>query len=593
VRKGGIWYIVASTDAWRPSPPIPIGPIAAPKENDPIKAFVAELRRRRVFRVVVLYAIAGWIVIEVASTVLPGLNLPAWTITLVIVLVALGFIVAIMLAWAFDIGPGGIERTAPDLVKVSPHPERSSTTASHNPSRSVAELQPFENVPDPTDSPRTAKAGAQEAEDSRRSIAVLPFLNMSGDAENEYFSDGIAEEILNLLVKLPQIRVASRTSSFVFKGEKVDMSRVAEKLGVGTVLEGSVRRAGDRVRITAQLIEVATDSHLWSETYDRELKDVFAIQDDIARSIVAALEVTLTPRDRRALQYVATQDTKAYDYYLRGRRYFYEFTRRQFHNAIRMFKKAIEQDPNFALAYAGMADAYSLLYQWADSSEENIRRANEASIKAITLDPDSAEANAARGTALAIAGKHEEAERAFENAILLNPAQFEPYYFYGRDCLAQGKFEKAARLFSEACRLNPDDYQAPSFLAMAYAQLGREKERVEASQRFLECAEKYVDLHPDDGRALAFGAYALAEMGQVDRAQDWASRALEAGKDEPAITYNLGCLHCLLGETEVALDYLERSVEHGYGHRMWFENDADLAPLREHPRFKALIEKLG
>lgn len=528
---------------------------------------------------IVLYAIAGWVVIEVASTVLPGLHLPDWTITLVIVLVALGFIVAIMLAWAFDIGPEGIERTESGAQPAASEPKLAP------PSPQAAEPKAAEAI---TRNPET-----QDDSDTRRSIAVLPFLNMSGDAENEYFSDGIAEEILNLLVKLPQLRVASRTSSFVFKGEKVDMRRVSEKLGVGTVLEGSVRRAGDRVRITAQLIEVSTDSHLWSESYDRELKDVFAIQDDIARSIVAALEVTLTPRDRRALQYVATEDTKAYDYYLRGRRYFYEFTRRQFHNAIRMFKKAIEQDPNYALAYAGLADAYSLLYQWADSSEENIRKANEASIKAITLDPDSAEANSARGTALAISGKHEEAERAFENAILLNASQFEPYYFYGRDCLAQGKFEKAARLFSEACRLNPDDYQAPGFLAMAYAQLGREAEQEQANAHFLESIEKYIDLHPDDGRALAFGAYALAEAGEVDRARDWAARAVEAGKDEPAIIYNLGCLHCFLGEYEEALDYLERSVEHGYGHRRWFENDADLAPLRDHPRFQNLLDRMS
>lgn len=572
-------------------------PSRLPEENDPIKNLIAELRRRRVFRVIVLYAIAGWIVIEVAATVLPGLNLPDWTITLVIVLVALGFIVAVMLGWAFDIGPGGLERTE---VEAETGAEATGSAPEQPPVGSGTTLPDISpeasRGSEPTtasDSAATRGSASSTQTDARRSIAVLPFLNMSGDPENEYFSDGIAEEILNLLVKLPQIRVASRSSSFVFKGEKVDMARVGERLGVGTVLEGSVRRAGDRVRITAQLIEVASDSHLWSETYDRELKDVFAIQDDIARSIVAALEVTLTPRDRRALQYVATQDTKAYDYYLRGRRYFYEFTRRQFHNAIRMFKKAIEQDPNFALAYAGMADAYSLLYQWADSSEENIKKANEASIKAITLDPDSAEANAARGTALAIAGKHEEAERAFENAILLNPGQFEPYYFYGRECLAQGKFEKAARLFTEACRLDPDDYQAPGFLAMSYAELGREKEQNEANRRFLENAERYVDLHPDDGRALAFGAYALAEMGEIDRARDWAARAIEAGKDEPAIIYNIGCLHCQFGETEEALGYLERAVDHGYGHRRWLENDSDLVLLRDHPRFQALLERMS
>ena len=536
---------------------------------------------------VVLYAIAGWIVIEVASTILPGLNLPEWTITLVIVLVALGFIVAIMLAWAFDIGPRGIERTE----SLSP----SEITASISGTAPAAGEKANHAAAKPASATESRPADTETPprEESRRSIAVLPFLNMSGDPENEYFSDGIAEEILNLLVKLPQLRVASRTSSFVFKGEQADMKAVGQKLNVGTVLEGSVRRAGDRVRITAQLIEVATDSHLWSETYDRELKDVFAIQDDIARSIVAALEVTLTPKDRRALQFVATQDTKAYDYYLRGRRYFYEFTRRQFHNAIRMFKKAIEQDPNYALAYAGLADAYSLLYQWADSSNENIRRANEASIKAITLDPDSAEASFARATALAISEQHDEAERWFENAILLNPGQWESYYFYGRDCLAQGKFEKAARLFDEACRLNPDDYQSPGFLAMAYAQLGREDEKAEANRRFLEAIERYIDVRPDDGRALAFGAYALAEDGDVERARDWAERALEAGKDEPAIIYNIGCLYVLLEDHGKALEYLERSVEHGYGHRRWFENDSDLMPLRDHPRFKALLERMG
>jgi adenylate cyclase len=540
-----------------------------------------------VFRVIALYAVAGWIVIEVSSTVLPGLNLPEWAPTLVIFLVVLGFPLAVGLAWAFDLGPQGIERSSPATGSTAP--------AAFAP---PAPVEPATREAVPSLGQASPAVGAESASpaveaDTRRSIAVLPFLNMSGDAENEYFSDGIAEEILNLLVKLPQLRVASRTSSFVFRGEKAHTQDVAKKLGVSALLEGSVRRAGDRVRITAQLIEAGTDSHLWSETYDRELKDVFAIQDDIARSIVAALEVKLTPRDRRALQYVATSDTKAYDYYLRGRQYFYEFTRRQFHNAIRMFRKAIEQDPNFALAYAGMADSYSLLYQWADSSEENIVKANEASIKAITLDPDSAEANAARGTALAISGKHEEAERAFENAILLNPALFEPYYFYGRDCLSQGKFEKAARLFNEACKVNPDDYQAPGFLAMAYTELGRSKERQDATRLTVERAEKHVDLHPDDSRALTFGARALADQGQVDRAREWVRRALEADRDEPAIIYNVACMYSLLGEVDTAIELLDRAIQQGYGHRAWLEHDSDLAPLRAHPRWQELLDKLN
>jgi adenylate cyclase len=558
-----------------------------------VQKFIAELRRRRVFRVIVLYAIAGWIVIEVSGTVLPGLNLPDWTPTLILLLVLLGFILAVGLAWAFDIGPQGIERTPlGDLRPAAPTESAAAPARADAPATAAAIPVPTEAPAAAAPAPAADRSAPANATDERRSIAVLPFLNLSGDPENEYFSDGIAEEILNLLVKLPQLRVASRTSSFMFKGEKVDIPAVARKLGVNTLLEGSVRRAGDRVRITAQLIEVGTDSHLWSETYDRQLQDVFAIQDDIARCIVAALEVKLTPRDRRALQSVATTDAKAYDYYLRGRQYFYKVTRQHFHNAILMFRKAIEQDPSYALAYAGLADTYSLLYQWADSSSEYVTKANEASIKAITLDPDSAEANAARGTALAISGQHDEAERAFENAILLNPSLFEPYYFYGRDCLAQGKFEKAARLFNEACKAAPDDYQAPSFLSMAYAELGRKKEQLEATKLTLACAERHVDMHPDDGRALTFGAYALVELGQTDRAREWARRALEADKDEPAIIYNVACTFSLLGEIDQAFKLLDRAVEQGYGHRAWLEHDSDLTPLRADPRFQGLLDRL-
>lgn len=544
-------------------------------ETDPKSGpakFWSELKRRRVIRVIVIYVVASWLVISAAETLLPNLNLPEWTVTLVIALVVLAFPIVLALAWIFDIGPKGVEKTSSVIAKVEEPSAEPDVTVHKAP-------------------PVTPAMPEQDSED-RRSIAVLPFLNMSGDRENEYFSDGIAEEILNLLTKLPQLRVASRTSSFKFKGEKIDIPDAAKLLGVTTILEGSVRRAGERVRITAQLIEVDTDSHLWSETYDRELKDVFAIQDDIARSIVAALEVTLTPKDRRAIQSVATSSVQAYDYYLRGRQYFYEFTRRQFHNANRMFRKAIEQDPNYALAYAGMADVYSLLYQWADSSEENIAKADSASIKAITLDPDSAEAYAARGTALAINNRHDEAERAFENAILLNPGLYEPYYFYGRDCLSAGKFEKAARLFNEACKIRPEDYQAASFLSMAYAELGRPLEQEAATKRTLECVEKHIDLHPDDGRALTFGAYALVERGQADKAREWSERALDADRDEPAIMYNVACTYSLLGEADKAIDLLDRAIQQGYGHRAWLSHDPDLAPLRDDPRFLQLLDRL-
>ena len=532
------------------------------QEEHGLGHFWEELKRRRVIRVVVLYAIAGWVVIEVFSTVLPNLNLPDWSVTLVTVLVVLGFFIAVTLAWAFDIGPGGIHKTdaaaeaAPETADESP-PKRKSSSG-----------------------------------DSRRTIAVLPFVNMSGEEENEYFSDGVAEEILNLLTRLPQLRVSSRSSSFAYKGEQINVRKVAEDLEVSTLLEGSVRRAGDRVRITAQLIDTATDSHLWSETYDREMKDVFEIQDDIAQSIVKALEVTLTPRDRRALQYVATSDAKAYDYYLRGRKYFYAMTKRAFHHALKMYRLAIAEDPSFALAYAGIADAHSYLYQYGDSTPANAGKAQEASNRAVELDPDSAEAHASRAIALSISKRYDEAEEEFEVAIRLNPKLFEAYYFFARDCMAQGKFERAAEMFQKAATLNPSDYQAPMFQYMALKELGRMEEATAACFRAYVSAEKHLELHPDDARALYLGACALVDIGEYEKARKWAERALDTDRSEPAVLYNVACAYSLMGESDIAIDLLTQAIDNGFGYRAWLENDNTLEAIREDPRFQALLKRL-
>ncbi len=560
---------------------------------DPVAAsgFFAELKRRRVIRALVLYAVVGWIVIEVASIVLPALHLPGWTLTLVIVLVALGFPIALALAWAVDMGPGGLQRTAPLAAAPAAAPvpiELPAVGPVDVAPQAVA--APYAVEPTRSSEARPAEPRAVE---SRHTIAVLPFVNMSGDAENEYFSDGIAEEILNLLTKLPQLKVSSRTSSFVFKGKEVNIKTVARELGVGTVLEGSVRRAGDHVRITAQLIETDTDSHLWSETYDREMKDVFAIQDDIARSIADALQVALSPKERRALQNVATANATAYDFYLKGRKYFYAMSRRDFLHAISMFQRAIELDPKYAMAYAGLADAYSMLYRYADASQENARLAEQASLRAIELDPDSAEAQASLGTALFTRGQYDDAEKRFETAILINPNLFESYIFYGRACLSKGDFEKAARLFIRVAEINPADYQAPSFLAMAYRSLGRMEPARQADARSLALIEHHLQLNPDDARALCFGAFGLLDAGQPERARQWIELALQTRDNEPHYLYNAACLHARLDEPDRAIEMLERAVELGWGDRAWIENDSDLAPLRSDPRFAALLARMN
>jgi adenylate cyclase len=372
----------------------------------------------------------------------------------------------------------------------------------------------------------------------------------------------------------------------------VSIPNVARELGVNTVLEGSVRRAGDRVRITAQLIDVATDSHLWSETYDREMKDVFAIQDDIAQSITDALEMTLSPKERRAIQYVATSNPKAYDFYLRGRSYMYTMTRRDYEYAIRMFKQASDLDAKYALAYAGVADAYSHLYRYADASKENVARAMEASEKAIALDPDSAEARASRGLAMFISENYDEAEREFSRAIELNENLFEAYYYFGLAYSSQGEFEKAIAMYQKAMEVNPADYQSPIFLAQAYASLGRKHEEMKARLSSLEVIQRHLEMNPHDTRALYVGANQFCNVGELEKGQDMAERALGSDEKEPVVLYNVACFFAMKGDNERALDLLERAVHYGWGDRAWLETDSDLDALRDEPRFQALLSTI-
>src|SRR5437762_2239857 len=290
------------------------------------------------------------------------------------------------------------------------------------------------------------------------SIAVLPFANLSGDPDFEYFSEGIAEEIINALTQLPGLRVAARTSSFAFRGQGIDLAEVGAKLKVGTVLEGSVRRAGDRLRITAQLIKVADGYHLWSERYDRDLEDVFAVQDEIAENIVRALRVVLTEEQRRAIERPHTGNVEAYEFYLRGRQFFYQFREKGLQFARRMFSRAIEIDPSYARAYAGIADCSSQPYKYWDASAANLEQAESASRKALELAPDLAEAHAARGFALTLGGNHEQANREFEAAIRLDPKLYEGYLYYANGRFAEGNLAEAAKLFEQAAAVRTEDY---------------------------------------------------------------------------------------------------------------------------------------
>ena len=426
---------------------------------------------------------------------------------------------------------------------------------------------------------------------SGKSIAVMPFINMSSDPEGDFFAEGIAEEIITALSKINALKVSSRSASFSFKGKNDDIREVGRRLQVSTILEGSIRKAGKRLRLTAQLVNVANNEQLWAERYDRELEDVFAIQDEIAQSIVAALRVVLSDDEKRAIEQVPTANVEAYGFYLRGRQYFHQHRRRNHEYARQMFERAIELDPGYALAYAGVADCCSFLYQYFDASPSNLKRADAASLRAVELAPGLAEAHASRGLAVSLRGGFDEAKREFETAVRLDPKSFEAAYFYARACVAQGENEEAAKWFERAVDVRPEDYASHALLATVYSALDRKDDSIQASRRAYDTARRHLDLNPDDPRALYMGAMSLTMLGESEKAREWNRRALAMDPDDPSVLYNIACAFSMEGQVTEAIDALGKALDHGFGHWKWIENDADLDPIRADPGFIALLER--
>jgi len=424
------------------------------------------------------------------------------------------------------------------------------------------------------------------------SIAVLPFADMSREKDQGYFCDGIAEEIINALCRVQGLRVASRTSSFQYKEPTADLREIGNALRVDTILEGSVRKSEHRLRITVQLIEAGRGFHLWSESYDRELRDVFSIQQEIAHAVVRALRVTLSPQEKGALAEVPTSHVQAYDYYLRGRSFYYRYGRHDIEFALQLFSRAIELDPEYALAHAGLADCWSYIYLYSERKDSVRQQAETSGRRAVELAPELAQAQASLAVALSLGPRKDEAQAAFEKAIRLDPGLFEAWYFYARQAFAAGDMPKAASLYEEAMRVRPEDFYSPLLVAQVYLELGRPDEARAARERGVALVERRVDLHPDDARALYMGANGLVALGRKDKGLEWARRARRIDPDDPMLLYNLGCIHSLAGDIEEAIDCLERAAAGGLLQKGWYEHDGDLDPLRGHPRFKALLERM-
>jgi len=432
--------------------------------------------------------------------------------------------------------------------------------------------------------------------DQRPSIAVLPFSNMSGDPEQEYFSDGITEDIITDLSKISGLWVTARNTVFTYKGKPVKVEQIARDLGVAYILEGSVRKAGTRVRVTGQLISARDGGHLWADRFDRDLTDIFAIQDEITRAIVDQLTVKLLPQEKKSIERPQTDNIEAYTYYLRGREFLHRHTKSYYQVARRMFTRATELDPRYARAYAGIAacDSFLFYHYFQYETAEAIENIMAATGKALELDDGLAEAHACRGVALTFAKRFEEAETELERAIALDPNSFEAHYFYARYCFVRGELGRTAALFERAGEVKPDDYQSWCLLIHVYRSLGRTDKIEGAARKGIALAEKELALHPENPRPAALGAAGLLAIGETERAREWLARALAIDPDDLLTLYNAACNYAHLGEAERALDLLERFIPLANDlNRAWIKHDSDFDSLRRHPRFQKILEQIG
>ncbi|WEX86399.1 adenylate/guanylate cyclase domain-containing protein [Sinorhizobium garamanticum] len=422
------------------------------------------------------------------------------------------------------------------------------------------------------------------------SIAVLPFNNMSDDPAQEYFSDGITEDIITDLSKISGLSVVARHTVFAYKGTRVTAQRVAAELGVSFLLEGSVRKAGQRVRITGQLIDGSDGRHVWAERYDRNLTDIFDIQDEITEAIVSQLKIRLLPRERKAIEQPATASVEAYNYCLKGRELFHTMTKASLQHARRMFTYAAELDPHFARAYAGIADCDSFLcgFHGVNIPPESLL---ENCAKALELDPDLPEVHASHGYALSTVGRYQEAASAFERALALDPNSHEAHYFYARHCFVRCDYEKAVEHYERAAEIRPDDYRSPVLAGNALDRLGQPEKKEQLMRIGLERVERNMVLHPESSDAAQLGACTCAALGERDRALDLIARVNAIDPEDARACYNNACAYALLGEQEQAMELLEHSLPLVSPElHAWIRNDPDLDAVRSHPRFQELLK---
>ncbi len=437
---------------------------------------------------------------------------------------------------------------------------------------------------------KRVELGPSEPADGAPSVAVLFFENVSDDKESDYFASGITEDIITDLSKIRELRVRSRTDVLPYKGKSLGSEKIGRELHVSYVLEGSVRRARDRVRISAQLVDTRNGYHVWAERYDRNLEDIFEIQDEIASKIAEALKLRLTAAEEKEIRRKPTQNLQAYDFYLRGRALTHHRIKNESLQAIEMFNKAIQLDPDFALAWSGLADAYAMRYNLWERTDENMEMAHKASRRALELQPDLGEAHASVGYAYVQQNKYQEAMHELDLALKLNPQLALAYRYYGELYCLISRHADAIPMYLKAIELDPDDYLSCGWLGQTYARLGMATEAQEANLKGIEVAQKHLESNPNDARAYNLMGVWYARLDDYDRAVDSMMKAIELSPGDALVMYNVACLYGVQKKGDLAVHWLRRAIEAGYRNYDWIKGDSDLDSVREHPGYLDLMK---
>ena len=581
------------------------------------KNFFAELKRRNVYKVAIAYAVIAWLLIQAGSILFPTFEAPGWVMKVFVTVVAAGFVIALIVAWAFEMTPQGMKRTedlAPDEF-IPQWSKRKFLALIVTLAVVAAGLLAFQVW-------RTQRA-SPAAIAPEKSIAVLPFENRSEDKANAYFADGVQDEILTRLSKIADLKVASRTSTQHYKSMPENLAEIAKQLGVAHILEGSVQKSGDAVRVNVQLIKAANDSQVWAETFDRKLTDIFSVESDVAKAIADQLRAHITRREEQVIAAKPTKNIEAYDAYLRGRYFWNKRTSDGIKHAIEHFQQSIERDPDFALGHAGLADSYIALtfYNFA-APHETMPKAKESAIKALALDDPLAEAHASLAHILMnYDWNWSAAEKEFKRSIELKPDYATAHQWYAIHYLtATGRFEEAVQEMKRALELEPASLVMNTFMGATLYYAGRYDEAIDQCRRTIEMDPNFAVAHWHLGLAyeqkqvldaateefkkaisLSGGSplmkaalgRAYAKSQKKHEANDMLNELNELSKQQYVSAYEVATIYVALGNNEQAFQLLEQAYgEHSF-HLVYLNVSPQFKPVRSDRRFQDLVQRIG